>query len=101
MLTRIVNLHFFANVLYIRPIRRISLLISSTGQCSELLISTDRVLAGLLTNQVIVSRVKCSVRGELLCIDFNTRQPGQSLSSTFPWLSSRDQKGSFGRKGNC
>ena len=32
----------------IKPFRRIPLLISSTGQCSELSVSADKVLAGLL-----------------------------------------------------
>ena len=102
-------------MLYIRPIRRILLLISSTGQCSELSFSTDSVLAGPLTYQIIVSRAQCSTSSGLLSIDFNTLRKSVHLAMKSSILPNQGKaylphfcgyhlgikKGSLGRKGNC
>ena len=59
--------------------RRMPLLISSTGQCSELSISADRGLAGLLTYQVVVSRVQYSISTRLLFTKYKTSRKSRRL----------------------
>ena len=71
--------------------RRIPLLFSSTGQCSELSISADRVLAGLLAYQVVVSRVQYSMSTRLLFTKYKTPRKSRRLAINWSILLKQDK----------